>query len=83
MWKKIKIGYSQIPQIIFFVAGFVMMFMFECSDNGLYAILTLFCMQFGITFMNCYDDTEEEKKSETKANAEAIEMLESKVHSNG
>lgn len=79
MWKKIKIGESQIPQILVMVVGLVFMVMFQSHDNPAYVIVTLICLQTSCVMMAVYDEHEEEKK----ANAEAIAILESKVHSNG
>lgn len=79
MWKKIKIGYSQVPQIMFMIVGLVFMVAFQFTDNNAYAIVTLVCLQISAVLMAVYDEREDEKK----ANAEAFAMLESRVKSNG
>lgn len=83
MWSKIKIGESQIPQIMCFIVGLVMVFLFQVSNDNLYAFLTMVCIQVGCVLMACYDEHEENGKSERRANEEAFAMLESKVKSNG
>lgn len=71
MWSKIKIGESQIPQILVMVVGLVFMIMFQFRDNPAYVIVTLICLQASCVMMAVYDEREDEKK----ANEEAFALL--------
>lgn len=71
MFKHIKIGKSQIPQILTIIAGLVFMTAFQFTDNNAYAILTLVSLQVSCIFMTIYDEREDERK----ANEEAFAML--------
>ncbi len=72
--KLLKIGESQIPQILVMIVGLAFMIAFEFTDNSAFALTTLGCLQVSCVLMVCYDERQDEKK----ANAEAIAVLESK-----
>ncbi len=67
----LKIGHSQIPQILCGIVGLVFMMVYMLMDNQPCAIVTLICLQASCVMMACYDEHEEEEK----ANAEALSLL--------
>jgi len=67
----LKIGHSQVPQILCGIVGLVFMMAYMLMDMQGYAIITLICLQASCVMMACYDEHEEEKK----ANAEAFALL--------
>lgn len=67
----LKIGHSQVPQILCGIVGAVFMLAYIFMDMQGYAIITLICLQASCVMTACYDEREDEKK----ANAEALGLL--------
>ena len=74
MFKVLRIGESQIPQILTLLLGVIFLIVFEFTDNHLYALLLLLSLQVSCVLMVCYDEHQDEKK----ANEEAFAMLNNK-----
>ena len=78
MWKYLKIGESQVPQILCMIAGLAFVMMFQFTHKDIYAIVTLGMLQASCLMMLAYDEHIRQQEDERKANEEAFAMLEHK-----